>query len=205
MLSSNIILIIAMFSGQLQFCRPHPLAGTAVTDCQGKAPPTPPPFPVQTRSIPRAFPEKCLLASREWVRRSRPNPPEALLGAKEARVTPMMAQYLEIKTANADCLLFYRMGDFYELFFGDAGSPSRALGIALTKRGKHRGRGHPHVRRAGAAADEYLQPADRAGIGWRCASRWRIPPRPGSAGLRRWCGATWCAWSRRARSPRRAC
>jgi DNA mismatch repair protein MutS len=37
-----------------------------------------------------------------------------------ARVTPMMAQYVEIKAANPDCLLFYRMGDFYELFFADA-------------------------------------------------------------------------------------
>jgi DNA mismatch repair protein MutS len=52
------------------------------------------------------------------------------------RITPMMEQYIEIKTANPDCLLFYRMGDFYELFFDDA-EASRALGIVLTKRGKH--------------------------------------------------------------------
>ena len=64
--------------------------------------------------------------------------------------TPMIAQYLEIKAANADCLLFYRMGDFYELFFEDAEIASRALGIALTKRGKHLGRRHPHVWRAGS-------------------------------------------------------
>ena len=49
----------------------------------------------------------------------------------------MIAQYLEIKAANPDCLLFYRMGDFYELFFEDAEIASRALGIVLTKRGKH--------------------------------------------------------------------
>src|SRR5947208_15445026 len=55
------------------------------------------------------------------------------------RVTPMMEQYLEIKAANPDALLFYRMGDFYELFFGDAEIASRALGIVLTKRGKHQG------------------------------------------------------------------
>ena len=55
----------------------------------------------------------------------------------------MMAQYLEIKSANADCLLFYRMGDFYELFFEDAAIASRALGIALTKRGKHLGEDIP--------------------------------------------------------------
>jgi DNA mismatch repair protein MutS len=51
----------------------------------------------------------------------------------------MMAQYLEIKAGNPDCLLFYRMGDFYELFFADAEVASRALGIVLTKRGKHAG------------------------------------------------------------------
>jgi DNA mismatch repair protein MutS len=51
----------------------------------------------------------------------------------------MMAQYFEIKAANPDCLLFYRMGDFYELFFDDAEVASRALGIVLTKRGKHEG------------------------------------------------------------------
>ncbi len=53
--------------------------------------------------------------------------------------TPMVAQYLEIKAANPDGLLFYRMGDFYELFFEDAELASRVLGIALTKRGKHLG------------------------------------------------------------------
>ena len=52
----------------------------------------------------------------------------------------MMAQYLEIKAAHAEALLFYRMGDFYELFFDDAVAAAGALNIALTKRGKHRGR-----------------------------------------------------------------
>ena len=47
------------------------------------------------------------------------------------RVTPMMAQFIEIKAANPDSLLFYRMGDFYELFFEDAEIASRALGIVL--------------------------------------------------------------------------
>jgi len=52
-------------------------------------------------------------------------------------VTPMMAQYLEVKAQHPDALLFYRMGDFYELFFDDAVAASAALDIALTKRGKH--------------------------------------------------------------------
>ena len=57
----------------------------------------------------------------------------------DGQTTPMMAQYLEIKRQHVDTLLLYRMGDFYELFFEDAEKASATLGIALTKRGKHRG------------------------------------------------------------------
>jgi len=71
-------------------------------------------------------------------------------------VTPMMEQYIEIKAANPDCLLFYRMGDFYELFFDDAEVASRALGIVLTKRGKHLGRDIPMCGVPIERADEYL-------------------------------------------------
>src|SRR5271156_4409692 len=73
-----------------------------------------------------------------------------------ARVTPVMEQYIEIKAANPDCLLFYRMGDFYELFFDDAEVASRALGIVLTKRGKHLGRDIPMCGVPIERADEYL-------------------------------------------------
>ncbi|MCU0902101.1 MAG: hypothetical protein MUC82_16705, partial [Cypionkella sp.] len=52
-------------------------------------------------------------------------------------VTPMMAQYLEIKAQYPDAILFYRMGDFYEMFFDDAAQAAAALDIALTKRGLH--------------------------------------------------------------------
>ena len=72
------------------------------------------------------------------------------------RPSPVMAQYLEIKTANPDSLLFYRMGDFYELFFEDAETASRALGIVLTKRGKHQGRDIPMCGVPVHRADEYL-------------------------------------------------
>ncbi|SHM89786.1 DNA mismatch repair protein MutS [Roseibium suaedae] len=75
----------------------------------------------------------------------------------DTRVTPMMAQYVEIKTANPDSLLFYRMGDFYELFFEDAEIASRALGITLTKRGKHLGEDIPMCGVPVHAADDYLQ------------------------------------------------
>ena len=71
--------------------------------------------------------------------------------------TPMMAQYIEIKTANPDCLLFYRMGDFYEMFFEDAEVASRALGITLTKRGRHQGDDIPMCGVPIHAADQYLQ------------------------------------------------
>src|SRR6516162_7908267 len=76
--------------------------------------------------------------------------------AEDSRVTPMMEQYVEIKAANPDCLLFYRMGDFYELFFEDAEVASRALGIVLTKRGKHRGQDIPMCGVPIERADEYL-------------------------------------------------
>jgi DNA mismatch repair protein MutS len=56
-----------------------------------------------------------------------------------AAATPMMAQYLEVKRAHPDCLVFYRMGDFFELFFEDAVAAAKALDIALTQRGKHNG------------------------------------------------------------------
>src|SRR6202163_4298705 len=75
---------------------------------------------------------------------------------EDARVTPLMEQYVEIKAANPDCLLFYRMGDFYELFFEDAEVASRALGIVLTKRGKHRGRDIPMCGVPVERADDYL-------------------------------------------------
>ena len=73
-----------------------------------------------------------------------------------ARATPVMEQYIEIKAANPDCLLFYRMGDFYELFFEDAEIAARALGIVLTKRGKHLGRDIPMCGVPVHRADEYL-------------------------------------------------
>jgi DNA mismatch repair protein MutS len=83
--------------------------------------------------------------------------PSAARKEEASLATPMIAQYLEIKAANADCLLFYRMGDFYELFFEDAEIASRALGIALTKRGKHIGQDIPMCGVPVHAADDYLQ------------------------------------------------
>src|SRR3954464_9396830 len=81
-----------------------------------------------------------------------PGPP----AENTARATPVMEQFIEIKAANPDCLLFYRMGDFYELFFEDAEVASRALGIMLTKRGKHLGRDIPMCGVPIHRSDEYL-------------------------------------------------
>lgn len=79
-------------------------------------------------------------------------------------VTPMMAQYLEIKAQNADALLFYRMGDFYEMFFDDAAAASEALDIALTKRGKHAGEDIPMCGVPVHAAENYLLTLIRKGF-----------------------------------------
>ena len=87
--------------------------------------------------------------------------------AQDSRVTPMMAQYIEIKAANPDSLLFYRMGDFYELFFEDAEIASQSLGIVLTKRGKHQGQDIPMCGVPVERADDYLQRL--IGLGHRVA------------------------------------
>src|SRR6218665_1096931 len=84
-------------------------------------------------------------------------PPEEAPVADTGKLSPMMEQYIEIKANNPDSLLFYRMGDFYELFFEDAVDASRALGITLTKRGQHLGREIPMCGVPVHASDDYLQ------------------------------------------------
>jgi DNA mismatch repair protein MutS len=91
------------------------------------------------------------------IQPSFPAPSDAQQAAEAAaRVTPMMEQYLEIKAANPGLLLFYRMGDFYELFFEDAEIASRALGIMLTRRGKHQGTDIPMCGVPVERSDDYL-------------------------------------------------
>src|ERR1700738_4058605 len=77
-------------------------------------------------------------------------------GAAEPKSSPMMAQYSAIKAQNPGSLLFYRMGYFYELFFVDAEIAARALGIVLTKRGKHEGRDIPMCGVPVERAEDYL-------------------------------------------------
>src|SRR6185437_132754 len=74
------------------------------------------------------------------------------------------AQFLEIKAAHPEYLLFYRMGDFYELFFKDAARAAEALDIALTKRGKHLGRDIPMCGVPVHAAEQYLEKLIRKGF-----------------------------------------
>ncbi|WP_414903446.1 DNA mismatch repair protein MutS [Sphingomonas flavalba] len=75
----------------------------------------------------------------------------------------MMAQYLALKAEAADCLLFYRMGDFFELFFDDAKAAAATLDIALTARGEHDGRPVPMCGVPVHAAEAYLARLIRAG------------------------------------------
>jgi DNA mismatch repair protein MutS len=93
-----------------------------------------------------------------------PTSAETKRTAKDNVVTPMMAQFLSIKENHPDELLFYRMGDFYELFFDDAVKAAAALDIVLTKRGKHLGE---DIQMCGVpvhAYDNYLQRLIRAGF-----------------------------------------
>ena len=82
----------------------------------------------------------------------------------EHGVTPMMAQYMSIKEEHPDGLLFYRMGDFYELFFEDAEKAAAALDIALTKRGKHLGVDIPMCGVPVHSHDNYLNRLIRQGF-----------------------------------------
>ena len=81
----------------------------------------------------------------------------------EASATPMMAQYLALKAEAEGCLLFYRMGDFFELFFDDARVAAGCLDIALTARGEHEGEPIPMCGVPIHAAEAYLARLIRAG------------------------------------------
>lgn len=82
----------------------------------------------------------------------------------EQAATPMMAQYLGIKSQYPGALLFYRMGDFYEMFFEDAVAASQALDIALTKRGQHEGQDIPMCGVPVHSAEGYLLTLIRKGF-----------------------------------------
>jgi len=107
--------------------------------------------------------------------------------AKSAH-TPMMEQYLRIKAQHPDMLLFYRMGDFYELFHDDAVRAARLLDITLTQRGASNGQ---PIKMAGFP----YHSASPIWRGWsnsanrlRSANRSAIPQRPKVRSSARWCG-----------------
>ena len=97
------------------------------------------------------------MASR--ARKTPSNPADA----KPQGATPMMVQYFALKAEAADCLLFYRMGDFFELFFDDARTAAQILDIALTTRGEHDGDKVPMCGVPVHAAETYLARLIRAG------------------------------------------
>ena len=82
----------------------------------------------------------------------------------DSKTTPSMMQFFEIKERHPDALLFFRMGDFYEMFFEDAQNAAAALDIALTKRGKHQGEDIPMCGVPAHAATGYLQVLIRKGF-----------------------------------------
>ena len=89
------------------------------------------------------------------------HPPEIAAAIEGA--TPFMAQYLTAKAGQPDAILFFRMGDFYELFFKDAEVAAAALGITLTKRGKHQGEDIPMAGVPVHAMEGYLARLIRIG------------------------------------------
>lgn len=91
-------------------------------------------------------------------------PQAAACDAAVDAVTPMMAQYLAAKAEHPECLLFYRMGDFYEMFFEDAVAAAQALDITLTKRGRHQGQDIPMCGVPAHSHEAYLQRLIRLGF-----------------------------------------
>lgn len=89
--------------------------------------------------------------------------------------TPMMAQYLALKAEAGDCLLFYRMGDFFELFFDDARTAAQILDIALTSRGEHLGMPIPMCGVPAHSAEGYLARLIKAGCRVAIAEQTETP------------------------------
>src|SRR5690606_19540136 len=93
------------------------------------------------------------------------NAPTPMLTPDPAEgASPVMQQYFDAKARQPDALVFFRMGDFYELFFDAAAKAAAALGIALTHRGAHGGQPIPMAGVPAHAAEAYLAKLIRAGF-----------------------------------------
>jgi DNA mismatch repair protein MutS len=86
------------------------------------------------------------------------------LSQRDPAASPMIAQYQALKAQHPDCLLFFRLGDFYELFFDDAVAAAPALDIALTRRGRHGGDDIPMCGVPVHSAESYLERLIRKGF-----------------------------------------
>ncbi len=127
-----------------------------------------PETPTKNPSAPPTQGAKASAAPNEGEMVDGDSPPDKPLKGKarkdKASVTPMMEQYLHIKQAHLGSLLFYRMGDFYELFFDDAVAAAAALDITLTRRGKHEGKDIPMCGVPVHSHDSYLAKLIRKGF-----------------------------------------
>ncbi|HEY1752341.1 MAG TPA: DNA mismatch repair protein MutS [Caulobacteraceae bacterium] len=93
-----------------------------------------------------------------------PIPPSQMQAPDAAGASPVMAQYFDAKARQPDALIFFRMGDFYELFFEDAVRAAAAIGITQTHRGVHAGQPIPMAGVPVHAAEAYLAKLIRAGF-----------------------------------------
>ena len=94
-----------------------------------------------------------------------------------AELSPMMQQYQKIKAENQGAILFFRLGDFYEMFFDDAVLASKELELTLTARDCGQNKKGAHVRRSLPQQRKLYRQADfQRLIRWPSVSRWRIPP-----------------------------
>ena len=93
------------------------------------------------------------------------------------RLTPMMQQYMKTKEQYKDCILFYRLGDFYEMFFDDAVTASRELEITLTGKDCGLDERAPMCGIPFHAADGYLNRLVAKAIKWPSVNSWKIPNR----------------------------
>ena len=127
--------------------------------------------------------------------------PLSLFPALEPKAaSPVMAQYFEAKAAQPDALIFFRMGDFYELFFYDAVKAATAIGIALTHRGTHQDKPIPMAGVPVHAAEAYLAKLIRSGFKVAVCEQMETPAaaKASSNAARAWASSraqTWMSWS----------